>query len=254
MGRAWGHRVNALGCAGNHGMKDQNHRTTVKREHPHAGRRRLLLLATTIMVVGATGFWAGQRGVMPAPELIDDTIELRDQISQLTLQSVADQQTRDELREHLSEQAAELVELRQTLVFYRDVVAPEEGETAIILRQPSVQILAEPRQWQLHTVVHRGEGKDRQYRGELRLTVEGKQDGAPHTLELLTVDSDAQTGVFPLRFRYLQKIQAVISLPDAFVPETIESVVRLTEPVKDTVRRSDVWGSLVAVEHPANDD
>jgi hypothetical protein len=148
----------------------------------------------------------------------------------------------------MADQAAELVELRQTLVFYRDVVAPEEGETAVILRQPSVQISAEPRQWQVDTVVHRGEGKDRQYRGELRLMVAGKQDGVPHTLALAAVDNDTQTGVFPLRFRYLQKIQAVISLPDAFVPETIESVVTLTQPEKETVRRSDPWSSLAVAE------
>ena len=191
-------------------------------------------------MVAAIGFWAGQRGVMPAPLTDDGTVALRDQMTQLRQQSEADQQTLNELREFMADQAAELVELRQTLVFYRDVVAPEEGDTAVILRQPSCN-LAEPRQWQVDTVVHRGEGKDRQYRGELRLIVAGKQDGVPHTLALAAVDSDTQTGVFPLRFRYLQKIQAVISLPDAFVPETIESVVTLTQPVKDTVRRSDPW-------------
>ena len=232
-------------------MKHQHHRTIVKREHPHAGRRRLLMQCSVITVVAAIGFWVGQRGVMPAPFPNDGTVGLRDHITQLRLQSEADQHTLNELREFMADQAAELVELRQTLVFYRDVVAPEEGETAIILRQPSVQASTEPRQWQLHTVVHRGEGKDRQYRGELRLTMEGKLDGVPHTLELFTVDSGTKTGVFPLRFRYLQNIQAVISLPDTFVPETIESVVTLTKPVKDTVRRSDPWDSLAAAKHAA---
>jgi hypothetical protein len=232
-------------------MKHQHHRTIVKREHPHAGRRRLLMLLAVITVVGAIGFLAGQRGVMPAPLTDDGTAALRDQNTQLRQQSEVDQQTLNELRQFMADQAAELVELRQTLVFYRDVVAPEEGEIAVILRQPSVQILAEPRQWQVDTVVHRGEGKDRQYRGELRLTMEGKLDGVPHTLELFTVDSGTKTGVFPLRFRYLQNIQAVISLPDAFVPETIESVVTLTKPVKDTVRRSDPWDSLAAAKHAA---
>jgi hypothetical protein len=96
-------------------MKDQHHRTIVKREHPYAGRRRLLMLLLIISAVGAIGFWAGQRGVVPAPVLNDGTIALRDQINQLTLQSEADQQTLDELREYLADQAAELVELRQTL-------------------------------------------------------------------------------------------------------------------------------------------
>ena len=232
-------------------MKHQHHRTIVKREHPSAGRRRLLMLVLAITVVGAIGFWAGQRVVMPAPALNDATIGLHDQISQLTLQSAADQQTLDELRGYLADQAAELVELRQMLVFYRDVVAPEEGDTAIILRQPSLQVMPESRQWQLHTVVHRGEGKDRQYRGELRLIVQGKQHGEPHSLAMVAVDSDTQTGVFPLRFRYLQNIQAVISLPEGFVPETIESVVTLIEPERDTVRRSDVWESRATVGQAA---
>ena len=233
-------------------MKHQHHRTIVKREHPHAGRRRLLMLLAVITVVGAIGFWAGQRGVMPAPLTDDGTVALRDQITQLRLQSEVDQQTLNELREFMADQAAELVELRQTLMLYRDVVAPEEGETAIILRQPSVHISVKPRQWQVDTVVHRGEGKDSQYRGELRLTVVGKQDGVPRKLELAAVDSGTQTGVFPLRFRYLQKVQAVISLPDAFVPETIESVVTLTQPVAETVRRSDPWNSPMAAEHAAH--
>ena len=233
-------------------MKHQHHRTIVKREHPHAGRRRLLMLLAVITVVGAIGFLAGQRGVMPAPLRDDGTVALRDQITQLRLQSEVDQQTLNELREFMADQAAELVELRQTLVLYRDVVAPEEGETAIILRQPLVQISVKPRQWQVDTVVHRGEGKDSQYRGELRLTVVGKQDGVPRKLELAAVDSGTQTGVFPLRFRYLQKVQAVISLPDAFVPETIESVVTLTQPVAETVRRSDPWNSPMAAEHAAH--
>ena len=155
-------------------MKHQHHRTIVKREHPHAGRRRLLMQCSIITVVAAIGFWAGQRGVMPAPLTDDGTVALRDQMTQLRQQSEADQHTLNELREFMADQAAELVELRQTLVFYRDVVAPEQGETAVILRQPSVQISAEPRQWQVDTVVHRGEGKDRQYRGELRLMVAGK--------------------------------------------------------------------------------
>ena len=133
-------------------MKHQHHRTIVKREHPNAGRRRLLTLFSVITVVGAIGFWAGQRGVVPAPVLNDGTIGLRDQINQLMLQSEADQQTLDELREHLADQAAELVELRQTLVFYRDVVAPEEGRYRDYPAPALDCSLAEPRQWQ---VAHR---------------------------------------------------------------------------------------------------
>ena len=65
------------------------------------------------------------------------------------------------------------------------------------------------------------------------------------------LDSGEETGVFPLRFRYLQQVQVVISLPEAFVPETIESVVTLVEPVRETVQRSDLWGDLAEADPAA---
>jgi hypothetical protein len=68
--------------------------------------------------------------------------------------------------------------------------------------------------------------------------------GVPEVRLIDEVDSESVSGVFPLRFRYLQQVQVVISLPEAFVPETIESVVTLVEPARQTIRRSDAWGDL----------
>ncbi len=226
-------------------MSRHQHRTVVKRVHPHAWRWRLLALLSTLSVCVAAGLWWGLRLAAPLPVTDDREAALRDQLNQLSLQSDADRQTLAELQRDLSEQAADIAALEDMLAFYRGVLAPEDAEAPVVLRRPELVYLPDSRRWRMTMVVHRAEGGDTLYRGQLRLEIPGQ--GAVESVSITAdeVDSATASGVFPLRFRYLQQVQAVVSLPEAFVPETIESVVTLTEPVSRTVRRSDPWQDLV---------
>ena len=116
-------------------MSRHQHRTVVKRIHPHAWRWRLLGAIVLLNSCFAAGAWWGQRlASAPAP-LTDQTTALRDQISQLQLQAEADQQTLNELRDDLRQQAADIGALEDMLAFYRAVLAPEEADVpAVMLR------------------------------------------------------------------------------------------------------------------------
>jgi len=225
-------------------MSRHEHRTVVKRIHPHAWRWRLLFITLVLSACVAGGVWWGLQFAAPSAVVDDGRAALRDQINQLLQQAEADRQAMGELRLNLADQAAEIDELQDMVAFYRGVLAPEQSEAAVVLRAPTLESLGDNRQWRLRLVVHRGEGNDRLYRGELALRIVGSNGAQPQILEAPMLDSGEETGVFPLRFRYLQQVQVVISLPEAFVPETIESVVTLVEPVRETVQRSDLWGDL----------
>jgi hypothetical protein len=225
-------------------MSRHQHRTVVKRVHPHAWRWRLLALLSTLSVCVAAGIWWGLQIATLPPATDDREAVLNDQLNQLSLQSEADRQTLSELQHHLSEQAADIAALEDMLAFYRGVLAPEDAETPVVLRRPELAYLPDSGGWRVTVVVHRGEGGDKLYRGQLSLEITGQGPVEAALIRADEVDSTMTSGVFPLRFRYLQQVQAVISLPEAFVPETIESVVTLTEPVRRTVRRSDLWQDL----------
>lgn len=227
-------------------MSRHQHRTVVKRVHPHAWRWRVLSLLLAMSACGAAGLWWGLNRAAPPPVLDDRGALLNDQISQLLLQAEADQQTLNELRNHLTHQAADIAALEDMLAFYRGVLAPEEGANPVVLRDPELVFSGQARRWRFTMVIHRGEGGESVYRGQLDLRIRGQGPGEPTLLSVNKVDSTAESSVFPLRFRYLQQIQVVISLPEAFVPETIESVVTLTGPVRKTVQRSDRWQDLVS--------
>jgi hypothetical protein len=137
------------------------------------------------------------------------------------------------------------------LAFYRAVLAPEEVDVPAVIRPPELVKLDDTSRWRLSVVIHRSEEGDAVYGGQLSVIVRGEGPGEPVLSTLGEVDSATTSGVFPLRFRYLQELQVVISLPEAFLPETIESVVTLTGPVRRTLRRSDRWQDLVNSGHGA---
>ena len=232
-------------------MSRHQHRTVVKRIHPHAWRWRLLGAIVLLSSCFAAGAWWGQRLASGPVLLTDQSTALRDQISQLQLQAEADQQTLNELRDDLRQQAADIGALEDMLAFYRAVLAPEEVDVPAVIRPPELVKLDDTSRWRLSVVIHRSEEGDAVYRGQLRVIVRGEGPGEPVLSTFGEVDSATTSGVLPLRFRYLQELQVVISLPEAFLPETIESVVTLTGPVRRTLRRSDRWQDLVNSGHGA---
>ena len=228
-------------------MSRHQHRTVVKRVHPHAWRWRLLAASVLLSGCVAAGVWWGQH-LAGAPALLaDQNAALQDQINQLHLQAEVDQQTLNELRDNLRQRAADIAALGDMLAFYRSVLAPEEADVPVVIRPPELIKLGDDSRWRLSMLVHRGEEGDAVYRGELSVVVRGDGPGEPILSVLGMVDSTTTSGVFPLRFRYLQEFQVVISLPEAFLPEAIESVVTLTGPVRRTLRRSDRWQDLVNI-------
>ena len=146
-------------------MSRHQHRTVVKRVHPHAWRWRLLAVIVVMSSCVAAGVWWGQRLTgTPAP-LTDQGAALRDQISQLELQAEADQQTLNELRDDLRQQAADIAALEDMLAFYRAVLAPEEADAPVVIRPPELVKLGDASRWRLSMVVHRSEEGDAVYRG-----------------------------------------------------------------------------------------
>ena len=232
-------------------MSRHQHRTVVKRIHPHAWRWRLLGAIVLLSSCFAAGAWWGQRLASGPAPLTNQSTVLRDQISQLQLQAVADQQTLNELRDDLRQQAADIGALEDMLAFYRAVLAPEEVDVPAVIRPPELVKLDDTSRWRLSVVIHRSEEGDAVYGGQLSVIVRGEGPGEPVLSTFGEVDSATTSGVLPLRFRYLQELQVVISLPEAFLPETIESVVTLTGPVRRTLRRSDRWQDLVNSGHGA---
>ena len=223
-------------------MKQHQHRTVIKRVHPHEWRWRASAAAGALVVALLAGYLWGANRPSDMPFFNSPEERLRDQVAQLNLEREADQQTLQALQSTLSENVAELSEMREMLALYRGVMLPEETGDLVVSRAPTVAY--DPRNQTLSAVamVHRGSEDFAEYRGEMTLILEGFLSGEPHEVNLAVLDTASETSVFPLSFRYLQKVQIAVSLPQGFVPEKLVSLVRLVEPRRITTERRDAIG------------
>ena len=219
----------------------------VVRVHPHAWRWRAGAAAGVLAVTLLVGYFWGASSDSEMPFFDSPEEKLRDQVTQLSVERDADQETLRDLRSSLSDQAAELNEMRDMLALYRGVMVPNYSEEVVVLRPPTVEYDATNHRLKLVSLVHRGAGDDETYQGHLTVLVEGLLDEHNRIFNLAALDTNQESSVFPLRFRYLQKVQVAVSLPKGFVPESVVSTLRLDEPRVITRERRDALGDTTAI-------
>ena len=228
-------------------MKKHQPRTMVVRVHPHAWRWRAGAAAGAFTVTLLVGYLWGASSDSEIPFFDNPEEKLRDQVAQLSVERDADQQTLRDLRASLSDQATELNEMREMLALYRGVMTPDDSEEVVVLRPPTVEYDAINHSLRLVSLVHRGTGDHKTYRGNLTVLIEGLLNDENDTVNLAALDTGQEHSVYTIRFRYLQKVQAAVSLPKGFVPESVVSSLRLDEPRVVTRERRDALGDTTAM-------
>lgn len=229
-------------------MQKHQPRTMVVRVHPHAWRWRVGGAAAALLVTFLVGYLVGASQADDVPFFNSPEERLRDEVAQLTVERDADQLTLRTLKSTLAEQAGEISEMREMLTLYRGVMLPEETGDVVVLRAPATDYDPLTQSLQVVTIVHRGASDYAKYEGELSVSVEGRLAEAPHTIDLSSLDTATESGVFPLRFQYLQRIQIAVSLPEGFVPEIVVSSVTMDKPIKATLARRDAVELLIPSE------
>ena len=228
-------------------MKKHQPRTMVVRVHPHAWRWRAGAAAGALTVTLLVGYLWGASSDSEIPFFDNPEEKLRDQVAQLSVERDADQQTLRDLRASLSDQATELNEMREMLALYRGVMTPDDSEEVVVLRSPTVEYDATNHSLRLVSLVHRGTGDHKTYQGQLTILIEGLLNDENNTVNLAALDTGHEHNMYTLTFRYLQKVQATVSLPKGFVPESVVSSLRLEKPMVVTRERRDALGDTTAV-------
>ena len=228
-------------------MKKHQPRTIVVRVHPHAWRWRAGASAGALTVTLLVGYLWGASSDSEIPFFDNPEEKLRDQVAQLSVERDADQQPLRDLRASLSDQATELNEMREMLALYREVMTPDDSEEVVVLRSPTVEYDATNHSLRLVSLVHRGTGDHKTYQGQLTILIQGLLNDENNTVNLAALDTGHEHNMYTLTFRYLQKVQATVSLPKGFVPESVVSSLRLEKPMVVTRERRDALGDTTAV-------
>ena len=173
-----------------------------------------------------------------------EIVESNRQATMLKRNSRIDGDASAQLKETLAQAQSDVLELKKELSFYKSIVAPEQGSRSIAIQTIQLKQNASGGYDYKIMVSQRGRN-DRFARGTIDVTIEGQKQGQPVTLKLADVSNETKK---PMKFgfKYFQNFEGVMTLPEAFLPETIRIKVKPKSGKIKAIDEQFVWSDLTA--------
>jgi hypothetical protein len=181
--------------------------------------------------------------------------KLRDDIAKAELARNVDNKSYGVVEKNLEDLQAQVLKQREELTFYRGIVSPEDGIGGLRIQGFQVQSGGAPRHYRLLLVLQQSMREDAVVSGSVNIQIEGVRANRPEQLGLTQLGEGARADGLPFKFRYFQKFEHAVVLPEGFEPRAVNLEVRSTRlaPVRESYPWQVQAESLVAPAPPATD-
>ena len=153
-------------------------------------------------------------------QLKGDKVDLRDQLALIERSSQVDTQAYVQVKDNLKALQQEILELREEVGFYRGIVAPRESSAGLRIDRLEITKASGKRLFHYNLVLTQVLKNHRNVRGRFKLIVEGVQNDRPKKLKMRNV-SVAKNNSLDFKFKYFQKFEGDLVLPEGFSPRQI---------------------------------
>ncbi|NOQ89985.1 MAG: hypothetical protein GQ549_03465 [Gammaproteobacteria bacterium] len=173
-----------------------------------------------------------------------EIVESNRQATMIESNSQIDDGASVQLKETLAQAQNETLELKKELSFYKSIVAPEQGSRSVAIQ--TIQLKQnETGGYDYKIMVSQRGRNDRFARGTIDVSIEGVKKGQPVTLKLADV-SNATKKSMKFGFKYFQKFEGVMTLPAAFLPDSIRVKVKPSTGKIKSIDEQFAWSDLTA--------
>ncbi len=163
---------------------------------------------------------------------------LREQVAVLERAQEVSQAARENLRRDVVGLQDDIQQLREELAFYRGIVSPEDGQRGLQVQEFSITPTGDPGHYQYSLMLIQALTHDRRVDGQARITVQGRLDGEPHSLDLATLSG---RDALHFSFRYFQGFDGEIQLPEGFEPQEVELSVQPSGRNRSAIEERREW-------------
>jgi hypothetical protein len=166
-----------------------------------------------------------------------ETEKLRGDIAKAELARNVDNKSYGVVEKNLEDLQAQVLKQREELTFYRGIVSPEDGIGGLRVQGFQVHSGGAPRHYRLLLVVQQSMREDAVVSGSVNIQIEGVRANRPEQLGLPQLVAGARAdGQLPFKFRYFQKFEQDVVLPEGFEPRAVNVEVRSTRlaPVRES--------------------
>ncbi len=167
-----------------------------------------------------------------------------EQVAVLERTQVIDSQSYNVVRNDLKRMQEEILELREEVEFYRGIVSPRERQAGLNIQTFKLEAAGEERLYHFELVMSQVLKNDRFVKGVVKMFVHGVQDGEPLSLDFSDI-SPNKSVARNLSFRYFQRMEGEIRLPEGFVPRNV--MIEMVPQKRNAVSKTYSWQDLAAV-------
>lgn len=227
---------------------------------PYRPARRFLVALVLLIGVGASaagGFLYGyyitlqtQEGELAEREELTrdlekmqtENSELRRQVAILDRSSVMDQRATEEVQSTIMSLRERVAQLEQDIVYYRQVVSDETGETGLVISQLDIATTNSSGVYSYKLVLRQLDADgDTFLLGFVNVNIVGRQGDEQIIIPLRQVSEEQEQLDIRLRFKYFQNIEGSLQLPEGFVPERVQIAAVSQEPVEKSINQDFSW-------------
>ncbi|MEE8079311.1 MAG: DUF6776 family protein [Pseudomonadales bacterium] len=224
----------------------------------HHPLRRYLMLGVfgLICLAGMAGsYWLGEskagldRTYIASLETINRAnvarlAELNDSLVDAGLRGTVDRQAAEELRLTIKDLRDEVAAVTEEVTFYKSLMSPSSLARGLQIAEFDVATTEEINQFTYHLLLTQVESRRDWIQGDIRIEVRGHPRDDPSAAEqVLSLTEIADPGSYPLkfRFRYLQDLSGVLTLPLEFEPESVVIAAKRRGASTGNLERTFAW-------------
>lgn len=174
-------------------------------------------------------------------ENIEQLDSLQQQIINAEQASAVDRQALLEIQSVLVELREDNAQLEEDVLFYRQIMSPENTENGLVIGQLDLSSTEEENRIRYRIELKQLTNNENVISGHANVNIVGMQEGQEVSMPLRELAVDEDQLDIRLQFRYFQNIEGELVLPENFVPETIQIIAESQGQNAKTVRKSFVW-------------
>ena len=172
-----------------------------------------------------------------------EIVGLREQIALLETHRDIEREAYKEVEASLTALQSKIQEQTDAIAFYRGIVSPADGAAGLKVQDLRLSRGNDERVYNVRLVLVQSLKHDRKVSGDVRLVIEGVQDGTTASYAYSQLLPESAEGNWAFSFRYFQDFDREIVLPDGFTPERINIEVRSRTRSIGSIEESYSWTS-----------
>lgn len=168
--------------------------------------------------------------------------DLRRRVAILDRSSVMDQRATEEVQTTIMSLRERVGQLEQDIVYYRQVVSDETGETGLVISQLDIETTSETGVYSYKLVLRQLDADgDTFLVGFVNVNLVGKQGEEQTIIPLRQISEEQDQLDMRLRFKYFQNIEGSLTLPEGFEVERVQIAAVSQEPVEKNINQDFSW-------------